>query len=304
MNENVKLDKKKELSAVIQTLSHDGRGIAVVNQKTTFVSGALPHETVQLKLTAERSTYNEAEVTDIITPSNERLTPACKHFGLCGGCSLQHMSDAAQLAMKQQTLLEQLQHFGRVQPDEILAPLQAKSFGYRHKARLGVKFVIKKDKMLVGFREKSSRYLADLDECLVLHPKVGLQLRTFAALISSLELMQQIPQIEVAIGDNDVALVLRHMTDLPDSDKEKLIAFATEHQFHLYLQPNPPASVNKLWPQDKVERLTYTLPDFKLAFLFHPLDFTQVNLEMNRLMVNQAVQLLDVQPDETVLDLF
>ncbi len=164
--------------------------------------------------------------------------------------------------------------------------------------------VIKKDKLLVGFREKSSRYLADLEKCVVLHPKVGEHLTDLSALIRSLDQYQHIPQIEVAIGDEDAALIFRHLEPLTENDQLKLIEFGKKFQFHIYLQPNSPALVKKIWPADSLERLTYSLPDDGLAFLFHPLDFTQINLEMNRLMVKQALTLLDIQPDETVLDLF
>lgn len=305
MNKNVKLDKEKEkVTAFIHALSHDGRGIATVNNKTTFVQGALPTETVTCRVIQKRSHYHEAEAQDILTPSLERLTPACAHFGVCGGCSLQHMSTVTQLQFKEQTLLEQLKHFGQVVPEAILPPLSASTLGYRRKARLGVKFVIKKNKLLVGFREKSSRYLAELERCAVLHPLVGEKLSDLSLLIASLQQYRNIPQIEVAIGDEDVALIFRHLEALPQEDQDKLILFAKEHHIHLYLQPGSPTSVHKLWPADKEDRLTYTLPDQALTFSFHPLDFTQINLEMNRLMVNQALQLLDLQKEDNVLDLF
>ena len=305
MNQNVKLDRQKENTTVeVHSLSHDGRGIGTVNQKTTFISGALPGETVSYKMTQKRSHYNEAETLTILHASTERTIPPCPHFGVCGGCSLQHMSIDTQIALKQQTLLEQLKHFGHVSPETLLAPLHAGSTGYRRKARLGVKYVIKKEKMLVGFREKSSRYLADLDGCAVLHPKVGEQFHVLQQLVRSLEHYQQIPQIEVAIGDEDAALVFRHLKPLSETDRKKLWEFGKDYQFHIYLQPNPPAPVEKLWPDDSHARLTYRLPHEGLEFLFHPLDFIQINLEMNRLMVQQAMDLLDLQPNETVLDLF
>lgn len=305
MNKNVKLDKKiNSLEASVFALSHDGRGIATVDNKTTFISGALPNETVTYKICQKRSTYQEAELIDVIIPSKERVTPPCEHFGLCGGCSLQHMSMQTQIALKQQTLLEQLKHFGQVVPQEILAPLSAAELGYRRKARLGVKYVIKKEKLVVGFREKSSNYLALLNQCAVLHPQVGLRLQELSALILSLETYQHIPQIEVAIGDTDVALVFRHLKELSAADCEKLAAYGAQTGFQIYLQPNPPAPVHLLYPPNQLDRLTYTLPDEQLTFLFHPLDFTQVNLEMNRLMVKQAIHLLNLSPTDHVLDLF
>lgn len=291
-------------SAHVHALSHDGRGIASINHITTFIAGALKGETVAYRITQKRSSHHEAVMTSVITPSPERITPPCAHFGVCGGCSLQHMSVGMQVELKQQTLLDQLKHFGKVTPESILAPLQTDSLGYRRKARLGVKFVIKKDKMLVGFREKAGRYLADLASCPVLYPAVGEKLTELADLVRSLNQYQSIPQIEVAVGDETVALVFRHLNALPPEDTEKLMAFGQRYQFHIYLQPNPPASVHRIFPEGDNHRLHYTLPDFGLTYAFHPLDFTQVNLEMNRLMVKQAITLLDPQADERVLDLF
>jgi len=304
MKENDNLDKKiNSYTAEIRSLSHDGRGITTIENKTTFLSGCLPGETVRYNIHAKRATFNEGSILEVITPSPERTTPPCEHFGVCGGCSLQHMSPRAQLALKQQTLLDQLKHFGQVMPEQILPPLSATTEGYRRKARLGVKFVIKKDKLLVGFREKSSRYLADLNRCIVLHPAIGQRFDELATMIRSLEAYQHIAQVEIAIGDEDVALVFRHLEPLSDSDKNKLIEFGERFNFHLYLQPNPPGKVERISPAGP-GWLRYTLPNDKIEFLFHPLDFTQVNLEMNRLMVKQAIDLLDLQPADNVLDLF
>ncbi len=288
----------------IHALSHDGRGIATISNKTTFISGALPNEEVSFKIVRKHSQFNEAEIQAVITPAAERITPPCEHFGICGGCSLQHMHSDTQLAFKQQTLLDQLKHFGQLEPAAILTPLNASTVGYRRKARLGVKYVYKKNKLLIGFREKASHYLADLHTCAVLHPAVGERLTTISALISTLSIYNKIPQVEVAIGDTTVALVFRHMADLSPEDKAALIAFGEAQQFHIYLQPNPPQPITKLWPDDGFERLTYTLPTFNCEFFFHPLDFTQVNLEMNRLIVQQAITHLDLQASDKVLDLF
>lgn len=304
MNAKTMNSEIKKQEAAIHSLSHDGRGIAILNNKTTFISGALPNEKVTCKITQKRSNYYEAEVIDIISQSDERITPPCPHFGVCGGCSLQHMSDEAQIALKQKTLVEQLKHFGKVEPQTILPALHANSIQYRRKARLGVKHVIKKNKLLIGFREKSSPYLADLESCVILHPEIGQRFPELSQLIASLEIYNAIPQIEIAVGDTDVALVIRHMKALSKSDEEKIIVFAMQHGFQIYLQPNPPQPIHKLYPQDGNERLSYTLPDYALEFKFYPLDFTQINLEMNRLMVKQAIQLLDLQAEDTVLDLF
>ncbi len=300
MNTNTKIERIAEITA----LSHDGRGIATIQQKKTFISGALPGETVTYQITQKHSTYDTAQTLEIIQSAAERATPPCQHFGLCGGCSLQYMNMDLQLQLKEQTLLNQLKHFGQVVPESILPPLSALGTGYRRKARLGVKFVIKKNKLLVGFREKSSRYLADLESCAVLHPEVGQRLTELSQLVLSLEQYRHIPQIEVAIGDQDIALIFRHLEPLSAADQAKLSAFGQQRQFHIYLQPNSPAPVEKLWPADNHQRLRYTLPDDQLEFLFHPLDFTQINLEMNRLMVKQAMDLLAIESHDTVLDLF
>ncbi len=304
MNKKVKLDNQKDRVAEIHGLSHDGRGIATVDHKTTFIDGALPQEKVTFQLSRKRSHYNEGHVVSIIESATDRTSPICPHFGICGGCSLQHMSTSQQLSLKQQTLLEQLKHFGRVEPKEILPPLSANTAGYRRKARLGVKFVIKKNKLLVGFREKASRYLADLDYCAVLHPQVGMQLNKLSQLIYSLQCYQDIPQIEVAVGDEEVALIFRHMQTMSFEDQQKLKLFGEQNKFQIYLQPNPPLPITKVWPEDHHQRLTYTLPDEGLTYLFHPLDFTQINLEINRLMVKQARTALQLESNDNVLDLF
>jgi len=297
-------NENEAVLTAIHSLSHDGRGIATLGNKTTFINFALPAETIVCKITKKRKQYNEADALEILKSSSDRSIPPCHHFGVCGGCSLQHMNHQAQMALKQNTLLEQLKHFGKVTPEITLPPLHANTTGYRRKARLGVKYVTKKNKLLVGFREKSSRYLADLESCAVLHPAVGERFPELSQLIASLEIYQAIPQIEVAIGDHDVALVFRHLEAVSENDEKKLADFAMQHHFQIYLQANSPASIQKLWPKDENQRLSYSLPDHSLVFHFHPLDFTQINLEMNRLMVNQAIQLLDLNADDHVLDLF
>lgn len=297
-------DSTTHPTAFIHGLSHDGRGIATIANKTTFIAGALPQETVTYHITQKRSQFSEGETVSIIEPSSQRATPPCPHFGLCGGCSLQHMQLEMQALLKQQTLLDQLKHFGKVIPAEVAPPLQAATLGYRRKARVGVKFVTKKNKLLIGFREKSSRYLADLTGCAVLHPLVGNRFEELRQLIMSLSCYQHIPQIEIAMGDQEVALVFRHMVPLTPDDQTLLAEFGQAFGVHIYLQPNPPHRVHKLWPHDSIERITYTLPDESLSFLFHPLDFTQVNLDMNRMMVAQAMNWLDLKQDDLALDLF
>lgn len=294
----------EHIEAIIESLTHDGRGVAIINGKTTFVSDALPTEKVLCKITKKHRRYNEAQTVEVISSAKERVTPPCAHFGICGGCSMQHVELHAQIQFKQQALLEQLKHFGKVTPEIILPPISGNSEGYRRKARLGVRYVIKKEKLLVGFREKFSNYLADIDSCSVLKASVGTRIKELSALIRGLTQYDRIPQIEVAISDNTTALIFRHMSPLPENDIAALIEFGKTHDMHIYLQPDPPAAVHKIWPNDSQEMLSYFLPDYQLEMRFHPLDFTQINGEINRLMINQALHLLALKPTDTVLDLF
>lgn len=304
MNQEAKIDKNNDPVALIHALSHDGRGITTVANKTTFVSGALPGETITYRITRKHGTYNEAKLVSILQSSPERVTPPCQHFDICGGCSLQHMTVDTQIQIKQNMLLEQLRHFGKVEPDTVLPPLHAESLGYRRKARLGVKFVIKKDKLLMGFHEKSGSYVADIVHCPILHPLVSDHYDALKQLIASLDQYQAIPQVEIGIGDDVAALVIRHLKPLPEADLLKLTQLGQTHGLHIYLQPNAPQPVQKLWPADEHHRLAYSLPDHNVTLHFHPQDFTQINLTINRLMVNQAIALLDLQAQDQVLDLF
>lgn len=293
-----------EVTVDINALSHEGRGIAHIQGKTTFIHGAIANEKVLCKITKYHRRYNEGKVCEVLSPSPFRVEPSCQHFGTCGGCSMQHMDINHQIQLKQQTLIEQLKHFGSVVPETLLPPISGHPLGYRGKARLGVRYVIKKEKLLVGFRENFSNYLADIETCSTLKPEIGTRLKALSTLIASLTQYDHIPQIEVAAGEDAIALVFRHMKALPDDDLEKIRHFGKHFNFHIYLQPNPPEPVHKIWPNDQNERLTYSLPDYDLKIHFHPLDFTQVNSEINPLMIKQALQLLDIKPTDHVLDLF
>lgn len=289
----------------ITKLSHDGRGVGRDNTgKTVFIDGVLPGEHVTYKITRNNRRYDEAVVVEIENPAPQRAEPKCKHFLTCGGCSQQHISSEAQIAAKQQSVLEQLQHFGQVQPANILPPLTGPIWGYRNKARLGVRYVIKKDKLLVGFREKQKSYLAQIESCEILHPRIGQLITPLQDLIRGLEAFKDIAQIEVAVGDERMALIFRNMVTLIAVDQEALISFAKQHDFDLYLQPDNAASVYKLWPEDGVERLYYALPAYNLNLAFYPLDFTQINPELNRKMIAQAISLLQLNAEDRVLDLF
>lgn len=288
----------------IDRFSHEGRGIASIDGKLAFVEGALPGETVRATYFATHKKYDELRTEAVLSASSDRVTPPCAHFSICGGCSLQHMSREAQISFKQGVLAEQFRHFGGIEPQEWLPPLLDAELGYRRKARLGVKFVIKKDELLVGFREKQSNFLADIRQCEVLDARIGHELTALREMINGLVMRDRIPQIEVAAGDEAVALVFRHMEPLPDSDVAALTAFCAARSWHLYLQPGGNDSVHKVWPADGEERLYYALPDFGLTMAFHPMDFTQVNAGLNRRMMNLALELLDPQAADRVLDLF
>ncbi len=286
----------------ITGLSHEGRGVAHIEGKTTFLTGGLPGETVEFVYLKRRSQFDEGQVTRLLKASPDRDEPVCPHFGLCGGCRLQHQQHAAQVHTKQQSFLEQLRHIGGIEPGELLPPLIGPSTGYRHRARLGVKFVPAKNKVLVGFHEINGRYLADMDSCSVLHPAVGERLSDLATLVRSLEAYRTIPQIEVSMGDTAIALLFRHLQPLSDLDLQLLRSFGQENDWQIHLQPGGLDSVHCLYPCPEPPLLSYRLADLELCF--QPTDFTQVNPYINRLMVAQALQLLQPQPEEILLDLF
>lgn len=288
----------------IDRLSHDGRGIGYIDGKIVFVDNALPGEDVELEQRKKGKRFNEGRAINILTPAPTRVKPGCDHFGVCGGCSLQHMDALTQITFKQQFLREQLKHFGACEPQTWLAPLQIASYGYRRKARIGVRYVEKKQKVLVGFREKNGRYLADITTCPVLEPTFGLSIEAFEALIGQLSNFKEIAQLEVAMGDYDAAMIIRHLSPFTDHDLSLLKTFSSESQIAIFLQPKGLDSIKKLWPADGNDFLHYSLPAFNLKFDFHPNDFTQVNLPMNRLMVDQALALLELQATDRVLDLF
>ncbi len=294
---------QEPVSAKIESLSHEGRGIAHVEGKTVFVNGALPGEDALFQYKKQRPKYDEAQALEISNPAAERVEPKCEFFGLCGGCSLQHMQHDFQIEHKQSVLLEQLTHIGKVKPKSVIPPLTGPIWGYRRKARLGVKYVDKKERVLVGFREKYSPFVADMNSCEVLHPSVGLLIEPLQCLITELSLIKQIPQIEVAIGDEVTALIFRHLADFTDNDIDKLSAFAEQHNIDIYLQSGGLDSVVPL-PEATARQLSYSLPEFDVTLNFLPTDFTQVNLEINRGMVPRALELLEVNSDDRVLDLF
>lgn len=294
------------MQAEIESLSHDGRGIAHIDGKTVFITGALVGETVLFHYLARQRRFDEGVVSEVITPATERVAAQCAHFGVCGGCSLQHMHPDAQIAHKQAMLLEQFTHIGNVQPETIMPPLRGDVWGYRRKARLGVRYVVKKGGVLVGFREMRSGFLADMQSCAILDPRVGHRLPALRALLSQLDNKAYIAQIEVGIDAERAALVLRNLRPLSQADLSTLTQFATDHpDIFLYLQPNGIDSVTPLYPIDApVTSLRYTLPSEAVHFDFQAHDFTQVNQSINQQMVPQALTWLALQAEDTVLDLF
>jgi 23S rRNA (uracil1939-C5)-methyltransferase len=301
------LSKKRKplpppIEVEIEGLSHEGRGLAHQDGKAIFVDYALPGERVRMRYTRVQRRYDEGVAEEVLRASPDRVAPLCPHFGVCGGCSLQHLDPAAQIRMKQETLADVFTRIGKVRPETWLPPLVAGHWGYRRKARLGVRHVVKKGRTLVGFRERGTPYLADLTRCEVLYPRVGEQLLVLAETVGNLSIRDQVPQIEMAMGEGPCVLVFRVMAPLSEADLGVLLHLAETHGFHVYLQEGGAETIQPL-PGQGVE-LHYDLPRYGLRLEFGPTDFTQVNLELNRLMLDQALDLLDPQPDEQVLDLF
>lgn len=288
--------------AEVESLSHDGRGVARIDGKTVFIIGALPGEQVYFKYLAKHKDFDEGLVVEICKPSGERVEPKCEHFGVCGGCSLQHLKADQQIQHKQNILLENLQRIGQVVPENILTPITGDTWGYRRKARLGVRYVTKKQRVLVGFRERSARYLADLKHCLVIPEQVGGSLEILAELVQGLDAYQRIAQIEMAVADNVTALVFRNLDKLSAHDEARLKDYAKLSRIHIYLQEKGPESVTLLWPEQSV--LQYFLPEYDISFQFEVTDFTQVNFDINKKMIALAIDLLKLNGSEKVLDLF
>lgn len=290
-------------TASIASFAHDGRGVAHVDGKTVFIDGALPGETVEFVYTRLKRDYAEARLLSLITASPDRVAPRCPHFGVCGGCSLQHLRGEAQIRMKQDQLLEQLRRIGKVEPHQVLPALTGPLWGYRHKARLGVKYVRKKGRILVGFRERHSAYLAELNSCAILQPRIGERLTELGGRIVELSIRERLPQIEVAVGDQRCVLVFRVLEDPTREDQDRLRALAQEMDCDVYLQRGGPDTVQPLEPEAP-PLPSYDLPGRALEFRFHPSQFTQVNPDINRRMVDRVLELMNPQPEQRLLDLY
>lgn len=291
------------VEAEIESLTHDAKGVTHIEGKATFVYGSLPGEKVRFLYTGRRRKYDEGRVVEVLNASPQRVEPLCSQFGVCGGCSLQHQEISAQVLSKQQSMLESLEHIGKVTPEQILPPLlSSSSWGYRRKARMGVRYVPKKGGTLIGFRERGSSYITDIDCCHILHPRVGELLPEMSRLIDQLSVRDQIPQIEMAMGDETCVLIFRVLESPSQEDLDHLKAFAPKHNIEIYLQEGGPDSVRPLIGEGVT--LSYDLPAFDLTLDFLPNDFTQVNSDINRQMTQRAVELLKLSPEDRVLDLF
>ena len=300
-------------SVTIESLDQEGRGVARIAGKTVFVEGALPGEHVRIETLKVKPSFEVARVAAIGRAAASRVTPRCPHFGVCGGCSLQHADPSLQVAAKQRTLEDALARIGRVRPEKILPAIAGPAWGYRHRARLSVRHVPKKGGVLIGFHERKSRYVADMRECHVLPKRISDLLPAMRALIGSLTIRDRIPQIELAVGERlpavdgasaaaVYALVLR-VLDLPSvTDEAKLVAFADMHSVELWLQPGGPGTVTPFHPRHAT--LAYTLPEFDIAIPFGPTDFTQVNAAVNRVLVRRAITLLAPGDGERIGDFF
>ena len=297
---------------VVQALDMEAHGVARrPDGKVVFIDGALPGEWVLAHVTRRKAQWEAAEVADVLLPSALRVLPRCPHFGLrpgaCGGCKMQHLQLEAQVAVKQRALEDNLWRLGKVRPERILRPIVGPAWGYRWRARLAVRHVPKKGTVLIGFHERKSRYIADMTECAVLPPAVSALLRPLRALIGSLQARDSCPQIELACGEGVTALVLRHLAPLSDTDVDRLRAFAREHAavgLQWWLQPQGPDSVHRLDADDGTPELAYSLPEFGVRLPFRPTDFTQVNPYINRVLVQRALQWLQAQRHERVIDWF
>ena len=292
---------------VVAGLTHEGEGI-VREGKTAFVAGSLPGERIRFRRSRRHKQHDDGVLLEVLEPAADRVTPRCEHFGLCGGCALQHLDPTSQILAKQRELQENLERIAQATPEEWFEPMRGPVWNYRRRARLGVKYVAKKGRVLVGFRERLAPYIAELKQCEVLSDPAGKLLTPLADMIMTLSIRDRLPQIEVAAADNVVALVVRVMAPPSEQDLATLRAFEAEHGLHLYLQPAGLDSVRRLdaGPQGRAEEdpLHYRLPAFDLTLDFNPTDFIQVNGAINQALVSRAVELLDPTPDSAVLDLY
>ncbi|MBI3903841.1 MAG: 23S rRNA (uracil(1939)-C(5))-methyltransferase RlmD [Nitrosomonadales bacterium] len=287
----------------IESIDHEGRGIAHADGKVIFIEGALTGECVTYSAYRKKGSYELAQVGQILKSSFMRVQPKCAQFGMCGGCSMQHLEAQAQVAAKQRVLEDNLARIGKVKAETMLPPIYGQAWGYRQRARLSVRHVLKKGKTLVGFREKNGKYVADMQHCEILTPKIASLLPLLGELNESFTARDILPQIEVAVGDHVDVLVLRILDALSPSDEAVIKQFADTHKVQFWTQTKGPETIVPFYPLDAPE-LSYSLPEFNVTMPFAPAEFTQVNSDMNRLMVSRAMRLLASQPGERIVDFF
>ncbi len=287
----------------IESLDQEGRGVAHAEGKVIFIEGALPGEVVTYSPYRKKSNFELAQVGKILKLGSARVTPQCRYFGVCGGCGLQHMDARAQVAAKQRILEGDLKHIGKVEPELILPAVYGAAWGYRYRARMSVRYVAKKGGVLVGFHEKRSSFVADMQSCEIMPPRISVLIMPLRELIGSLSIRERLPQVEVSLGEEVDVLVLRIMDPLSAQDEILLRDFATQHSVQFFLQTKGPETAYPFYPLDAPE-LNYVLPEFDIVMPFHPTEFTQVNPAMNRILVRRALSLLDPQPGERIADFF
>ena len=289
--------------AVIESIDHEGIGVAHVEGKVTFLEGGITGERVEFVKRRSRGNFDLGTVTHVIKESSQRITPRCGYFGQCGGCAMQHIDPAAQVAAKQRVLEDNLARIGKVKPDHMLAPVMGPAWGYRNRARLSVHYVAKKGGVLVGFHEKKSSFVADTWSCEILPTHVAKLIPELREMFTAFRIRDRVPQLEVAVGEDVTVFVLRHLEPLPDEDAAKMRAFADKHGIQWWLQPKGPETAHPFYPLD-APALDYALPEFGLRMAFRPTEFTQVNAGVNRVLVKRAVDMLGPREGERVGDLF
>ncbi len=288
---------------IIESLDQEGRGVTHVDGKVIFIEGALPGEKVTYSSYRKKPSYEFARVESILRESPNRTKPQCPNFNMCGGCALQHTDVSAQVASKQRLLEDNLWHIGKIKPESMLPPIIGPAWGYRHKARLRARYVPMKGRVLVGFNEKHSSYVADMQECHVLPPHVSALIVPMQELLAKLTIRDCMPQVEVAVGENTTVLVLRILEPIQPPDEPLLREFADRHGVQLWLQPKGPDTATPFHPLD-APQLSYSLPEYDLVYPFWPTEFTQVNPYINRVMIRRAMALLGPQPGERIADFF
>ena len=288
---------------IVESLDQEGRGVAHSEGKVIFIEGALPGELVTYSPYRKKPSFELAQVNKVLKTGSLRVNPRCNYFGICGGCSLQHMDDRAQVAAKQRVLESDLKHIGKVESEIILPAVYGSAWGYRYRARMSVRYVAKKGGVLVGFHEKRSSFVADMQSCEVMPPRISALIGPLRELIGSISLRERLPQVEVSLGEAVDVLVLRIMDPLTDQDKSLLKAFADKHTVQFFLQTKGPETAYPFYPIGSPE-LNYTLPEFGIVMPFHPTEFTQVNPAMNRILVRRALSLLGPLKGDRIADLF